>query len=86
MLADPEEPEPDVIISALKMVPMDGMQFVAKLRREKNTTPVFLTTGNTDELLHEVAVQAGATRVLTIPLSGPVLIKAMETALGFSLR
>ncbi len=85
LITNPDEPTPDVIICALHMKNIDGMEFVSKLRRDKNMIPVLITTGDPDTFLHEVAEQAGATKVLTIPISGPDLIREIEVGLGFSL-
>jgi len=77
-------PNPDVIVCDLHMDGMDGMEFVHQLRRAKNATPVLILTGEQDNFLREVAEQAGATKILTKPISAPDLRKEIEIAIGFA--
>ena len=74
---------PDVIISDLHMDGMDGMEFVHRMRRKKNQTPILILTGDEDKFLREVTEQAGATRILTKPISAGDLAKEISSAVGF---
>jgi two-component system, chemotaxis family, chemotaxis protein CheY len=88
LILDVYEKLPDVIICDLHMDTMDGMEFVNRLRRNKkqeiNTLPVLIFTGDGDRFLHDVTEQAGATKILTKPISAPALKKEIEIATGFS--
>ncbi len=75
---------PDVIICDLYMDQMDGLEFVNKLRRKRNLTPVLILTGESDRFVHDVSRQAGATRVLTKPISGTDLAREVRSAIGFT--
>ncbi|MEQ8666913.1 MAG: response regulator [Rhodospirillales bacterium] len=78
----PDAQKPDVIICDLHMDGMDGMEFVHQLRRAKNQTPVLILTGDRNEFLHEVTEQAGASKVLTKPISAPDLASEIHVAIG----
>ena len=64
------------------------MAFCNKLRRHKNSDlaqiPVLILTGDSDGLLHEVALQIGAAKVLTKPISAPDLGREISQAVGFA--
>ena len=68
---------PDFVICDLHMENGDGMTFCNKIRRHKNADiaqiPILILTGDSDTLLHEVALQIGAVNVLTKPISAPDL-------------
>lgn len=83
-LADSFEKTPDIIICDLYMDKMDGMEFVHQLRRRKNLVPVLILTGEKDSFVREVTAQAGATKVLTKPISAPDLLKEIQQAVGFA--
>ncbi|MBT7505920.1 MAG: response regulator, partial [Rhodospirillales bacterium] len=74
---------PDVVICDLHMDGMDGMEFVHRMRRKKNQTPILILTGDEDKFLREVTEQAGATRILTKPISAGDLAKEISSAVGF---
>lgn len=84
----PGEAVPDFVICDLHMKDGDGMAFCNKLRRHKNNNiaqiPVLILTGDSDGLLHEVALQIGAAKVLTKPISAPDLGREISRAVGFS--
>lgn len=73
----------DVIICDLYMDGMDGLQFANALRRTKINTPILILTGESDVFMHDVTKQAGATRVLTKPISADDLAREIEAAVGF---
>ena len=74
--------KPDIIICDLYMDGMDGMEFVHQLRRRKDMTPVLILTGEQNTFMHEVTQQAGATKVLTKPISAPDLVAEIHQAIG----
>ncbi len=80
---------PDIVICDLHMEDGDGMSFCNQVRRHKNKeiaqTPVIILTGDRDPLLHAVAKQVGAVKVLTKPISAPDLEKEIHQAIGFSI-
>ena len=65
---------------------MDGLEFVNKIRRSKNQAihqiPVLILTGDSDKLLHQVADQVGAAKILQKPISAPDLRKEIANILG----
>ena len=81
---------PDVVLCDLHMDEMDGMEFVAHVRRGKAGidpgTPVIILTGEIDDFVLDVARQAGATSVLKKPVTSRDLLREIETAIGFSLK
>ena len=77
LLQDPQQEKPDVILC--------GMEFVHTLRRAKNQTPVLILTGEKDKFLREVTEQAGATKILSKPISGPDLKNEIYRAMGFAV-
>ncbi len=83
IIENPTAPTPDIIICDLHMDVIDGMEFVHHLRRAKNMTPVLVLTGERDGLLRDVVAQAGATKILTKPISAPDLRAEILSAIGF---
>ncbi len=73
----------DVVICDLYMEGMDGLQFANALRRAKIITPILILTGESDNFMHDVTKQAGATKVLTKPISSSDLAREIEMAIGF---
>ncbi len=88
LIETPGEIAPDFVICDLHMKDGDGMAFCNKLRRHKNSDlsqiPVLILTGDSDRLLHEVAMQVGAANVLTKPISAPDLAQEISRAVGFA--
>ncbi len=80
---------PSLIFCDLHMERMDGMEFCNMLRRHKKKDiahiPVLVLTGDSDRLVHEVAEQVGAIKVLTKPISAPDLADEIAQAIGFSV-
>lgn len=74
---------PDLIICDLYMDGMDGLEFVNKLRRTKDRTPIIILTGEADRFVHDVTKQVGATRVLTKPISAAELALEVRSAIGY---
>lgn len=80
---------PDFIICDIHMKGMDGLQFINKIRRSKDTQihqiPVLVLTGDQDEFIHGVADQTGAAKVLQKPISAPDLREEIAEILGIQL-
>ncbi|MEQ8666914.1 MAG: response regulator [Rhodospirillales bacterium] len=74
--------KPDVIICDLYMDEMDGMEFVEQLRRHRNQTPVLILTAEKNAAMHDLALQAGANKVLTKPISAASLGNEVTVALA----
>jgi len=82
VMMDAGIPSPDVIVCDLYMDVMDGLEFVHHLRRENNVTPVLILTGEQSAFMHEVTMQAGASKVLTKPISAPALADEIHQVIG----
>lgn len=80
---------PDVIICDLHMNRGDGMEFCNAARRDEKLRnrhiPILILTGDTDELMHDVAAQVGAAAILTKPISAHDLRRQIEMAVGYSV-
>ncbi len=80
---------PDVVLCDLHMENGDGIMFINSLRRHEvlkhKHIPVILITGESDELLLEVAKQVGAVCVLIKPFSPDALAKAISKAIGYDI-
>ncbi len=74
---------PDVIVCDLHMDRMDGMEFVNRLRRNKDITPVLMLTGDTDRLMRDVSLQIGVAKFLNKPISSADLFKEICAAVGY---
>jgi two-component system, chemotaxis family, chemotaxis protein CheY len=86
-LQNPSNQSPDLVICDLHMANVDGLQFSNLVRRNKVPKlagiPILILTGDSDTFMHEVTEQAGATKVLTKPISAPDLRKEIALAVGF---
>jgi CheY-like chemotaxis protein len=86
-LADPNMPNPDIILCDLHMDEMDGLQFCNAIRHDKELKalgiPIIIVTADTEKLAHEVARQVGARAVLTKPFPTGTLQKHLSRAVGF---
>lgn len=82
-----DDKRPDLIICDLIMEKMDGLEFVQKVRRGRSpldsNTPILLLTGDKEDLLKDVGLQLGATRVLSKPISTQELSQEIQRAIGF---
>ena len=78
---------PDLVICDLHMENVDGLEFSNLVRRNKIPRlagiPILILTGDGDEFMHDVIQQAGATKVLTKPISAPDLRIEIAAAIGF---
>lgn len=88
IMAEPDFVIPDVILCDLHMDKMDGMDFTQHIRRGKNPAiseiPILILTGDSDNLLHDVTQQVGATKILLKPISAGDLLIEIQQAIGFS--
>lgn len=86
-LENPSNEPPDLVICDLHMEHVDGLEFSNLVRRNKVPQlagiPILILTGDSDTFMHEVTEQAGATKVLTKPISAPDLRKEIASAIGF---
>ena len=86
-LENPSNQPPDLVICDLHMANVDGLEFSNLVRRNKVPRlagiPILILTGDSDEFMHEVTEKAGATKVLTKPISAPDLRLEIASAIGF---
>ncbi len=86
-LAGAPEQHPDVIICDLHMEKMDGLEFVKNIRNGKSCIdskiPILILTGDSTDLLKDVTLQVGATKVLQKPISAPNLHEEVKHAVGY---
>jgi two-component system chemotaxis response regulator CheY len=72
---------PDVIICDLHMEQVDGIEMVKRLRADvanpNRNKPILMLTGDSDTRVHQEALNAGATRVLTKPIAADALLTAV---------
>ena len=77
----------DFIICDLHMEHMDGMEFVKKVRKSETIKnkdiPIMILTGDSEDLLREVSLQVGATKVLHKPISVEELAAEVKQVVGF---
>ncbi len=87
IIQNPSNPPPDLVICDLHMDKMDGLEFANLVRRNKVPKlagiPILMLTGDKDTFMHEVSAQAGATKVLTKPISAPDLRTEIAAVIGF---
>ena len=79
---------PDIIVSDLTMVAMDGDELCTRLRDDvdlRRTPTIIVTSGRSAEE-HERAVRAGADDVLEKPLSRVTLLQAVNRFLRLTVR
>ncbi|MEM7412852.1 MAG: TIGR02266 family protein [Myxococcota bacterium] len=79
---------PDIIVSDLTMVAMDGDELCTRLRNDvdlRRTPTIIVTSGRSPEE-HERAVRAGADDVLEKPLSRVTLLQAVNRFLRLTVR
>ena len=88
-LQDPEHSPPDLVICDLHMDKLDGMELLNLIRRGEGqvdkTIPFIILTGDSTKLVHEVARQLGATRVLTKPVTATDLWGHIQAAVGYAV-
>ncbi len=89
MLRSAGHKDPDVIICDIHMDQMDGTEFCNRVRRDEairnRAIPILMLNGDRDRLVHEVAQQLGAAKVLTKPITAHDLLGEREHAIGYSI-
>jgi DNA-binding response OmpR family regulator len=68
----------NVIITDLVMPQKDGLAFITELRKLGNTTPVIVTSGITDDLIHDQLYELGIEKIYTKPLLPEVYRELIE--------
>jgi two-component system, chemotaxis family, chemotaxis protein CheY len=73
----------DLIITDLNMPIMDGIQFITKVRaqREHKFTPILMLTTESQDAKKQAAKTAGATGWLTKPFNGQQLLQTIAKVL-----
>jgi CheY-like chemotaxis protein len=56
----------------------DGLEFITELRKLGNTTPVIVTSGITDDLIHDQLHELGIEKIYTKPLFFEVYHELVE--------
>ncbi len=81
--------DPDVIVCDIHMDQLDGTEFCNRVRRDKairnRAIPILMLTGDRNRLVHEVAQQLGAAKVLTKPITAHDLLAGIEDSIGYSI-
>ncbi len=71
--------QPDIILSDLSMMPMDGLAFAREVRLSKDSPnpyiPIIMVTGHTERHRIEAARDAGVTEVLAKPITAANLFQ-----------
>ena len=76
-----KEIKPDIILIDLLMPQMSGQECVQQLRASGITTPIVAFTALDDAKVHEEAMNAGCTVVLTKPCKPAILIDNVKRLL-----
>jgi putative nucleotidyltransferase with HDIG domain len=77
--------EPDLIISDIKMEPMNGIELLHFVKREASEIPVVLMTGFADLLMVEEALELGAFSLIKKPFEFEKLLETVQSALDIPL-
>jgi len=72
--------KPDLIITDIKMPKLNGLDFVAKVRKEDKTTPIIITTAHSDTQYLLKAVELQLVKYLIKPITSDKLQKALSMA------
>ncbi|PID74900.1 MAG: hypothetical protein CSB28_00775 [Desulfobacterales bacterium] len=75
-----EESAADIVLLDLKMPDMDGLEFLAALRRKQPQTKVIMLTGHGSGEAGEQALAMGASAYLMKPVDFTELLKTVEEA------
>lgn len=78
VLAMPELPQVDAIFSDIRMIPMDGIQFLRELRRAGINTPVIFITGHASSAIVKMAHEMGVIDLIEKPFN-PEVLKEIST-------
>lgn len=85
-----KDQKPDIILCDLHMEKMDGVAFVAHVRRGREMTvdrriPILLLTGESDAMMLDVVEQVGVSEILKKPISADELGRAIARAVGLAV-
>lgn len=73
---------PDLIISDIKMSPLNGIQFLHTIKKEGINVPFIFITAFADLLLIDEAIQLGALSLFKKPFDFEVILKTVKKALN----
>jgi two-component system, sensor histidine kinase and response regulator len=79
------EVRPGAIVSDLRMPGMDGLAFLAEVKRQRPYTPFILITGECDRDLTTKLLGAGAYDVIPKPIERDLFVKSVRQALETDL-
>ncbi len=71
-----------LIISALRMPNLDGMEFMAEIKRRKISAPVIFITAYGDVESYLQVMNMGAFEYLNKPIKGQEILRVARNALG----
>lgn len=75
---------PKLILSDWNMPIMNGIEFLQRLRADRNSTPFGFITSEASEEIKTLALQSGANFLLTKPFTPEVVQNALTPYLGAS--
>ncbi len=81
-LASLERRRPDAVIANLELGSDDGFELLRRIKNLRTGTPVFLLENAPDVEVAVRAIKAGAIDVLTKPVDGEVIVRAVRDALS----
>jgi two-component system, chemotaxis family, chemotaxis protein CheY len=85
-LKDPDGPEYDLVICGSAGPELDPLAFCNRVRRtatlRNKQIPILVLTGEEDRLLLDVVLDAGASAVMSRPVSAAELLRRIERAVG----
>jgi len=84
MLADLPEGRPLVLISAVKLPGMSGMDLLKELRRRGIAAPAILISDDSDISTAVDAIRAGASDFIERPIIDRILLRRVQSALEAS--
>lgn len=68
----------NVIITDLVMPQKDGLAFITELRNLGDTTPIIVTSGVTDQLIHDKLYALGIEKIYTKPLLPEIYLELIN--------
>jgi two-component system chemotaxis response regulator CheY len=73
--------KPDLIITDINMPRMDGLQFIAAVRKLLRFTPILALTTESQQVKRDEAKKLGASGWLVKPIGGADLVKVIKQVL-----